>query len=139
MSGPARRYVEFYPELHRPRVSTFWWVHQRSYLVFILRELSSVFVAWSVVYVLLLVNAVRLGDDRYREFLDWSARPWLLVLNVVALAFLLFHAVTWFNLTPKAMAPRVRGTRVPPAAIAASVYVGWAVVSAFVFWLLVGA
>jgi fumarate reductase subunit C len=139
MNGRARRYTEFYPELYRPRITTFWWLRQRSYLVFILRELSSAFVAWSVVYVLLLVNAVRLGDERYREFLDWSARPWPLALNIVGLAFLVFHALTWFNLTPKAMVPRVQGRHVPPAAIAASAYVGWVVVSAFVFWLLVGA
>jgi fumarate reductase subunit C len=117
---------------------TFWWLRRRPYLVFILRELSSIFVAWTVVYLLLLVNAVRLGDDRYREFLDWSARPWPLVLNVVALIFVIFHAVTWFNLTPTAMAVRLRGKRVPPSLIAASAYLGWMVVSAFVLWLVVG-
>jgi len=139
MNGGARRYTEFYPELYASRISTFWWVRRRSYLLFVLRELSSVFVAWSVVYLLLLVNAVRLGEDQYREFLDWSSRPWPLVLNIVALLFLAFHAVTWFNLTPKAVAPHVRGRRVPPAVIAASAYLGWVVVSAFVVWLLVGA
>jgi fumarate reductase subunit C len=135
MSG----YTQFHPRWYRQRMSTWWWLRRRSYLVFILRELSSVFVAWSVIYLLLLVNAVRLGDDRYREFLDWSARPWPLVLNVVSLAFVVFHAVTWLNLTPQAVAVRLRGKRVPRAWIAASAYLGWVVVSAFVLWLLVGA
>jgi succinate dehydrogenase subunit C len=132
-------YTEFHPRWYRPRISTYWWLRRRSYLVFILRELSSVFVAWSVVYLLLLINAVRLGNDRYQEFLDWSASPWLLALNAVSLAFVGFHAITWFNLTPQAMAVRIRGRRVPPGWIAGSAYLGWIVVSAFVLWLLVGA
>jgi fumarate reductase subunit C len=30
-------------------------------------------------------------------------------MNVVTLAFLLFHAITWFNLAPQAMVVRIRG------------------------------
>jgi fumarate reductase subunit C len=58
------------------------------------------------------------------------------VLNVVTLAFVLYHAVTWFQLTPKAMVVRLRGRRVPGAAIAASAYAGWVVVSGLVAWLV---
>jgi len=133
------RYTEFYPELYRSPISIFWWLERRSYLLFVLRELSSLFVAWSVVYLLLFINAVRQGDAQYREFLDWAASPWLLVLNLVSLVFVTFHAVTWFNLTPQAMAVRLRGRRVPRSWIAGSAYLGWIVVSAFVAWLLVGA
>ena len=55
-----------------------------------------------------------------------------MVLNVVALAFLVLHVVTWFSLTPQAMDVRLRGRPVPAALIIASQYVGLAVVSAFV-------
>jgi fumarate reductase subunit C len=139
-TGPGvPRYTEFFPQLYQSPISTFWWLRRRSYLTFVLRELSSVFVAWSVVYMLLFINAVRQGDQRYQEFLDWSASPWLLVINLVTLLFVVFHAITWFNLTPQAMVVRLRGRRVPRSLIAASVYLGWLVVSAFVVWLLVGA
>jgi len=131
--------AELQPRLYRRPVSVWWWVGKRSYLIFILRELSSVFVAWFVVFFLMLVAAVGRGPGDYQDFLDWAARPWVLVLNVVALLFVLLHAVTWFNLAPKAMVVRVRGRRVPPLWIAASQFAGWAVVSAFVVWLLVGA
>ena len=89
--------------LYRPPVPRFWWLHRRSYLLFVLRELSSVFVAWFVVFLLLMVNAVHAGNDSYQSFLHWSGRPWVLMLNIVALAFVLLHAITWFNLAPKAM------------------------------------
>jgi fumarate reductase subunit C len=119
-------------------MSTWWWLKRRSYLAFILRELSSIFVAWSVAYLLLLVHAVSGGDLRYREFMSWSANPGILLLNLVSLFFVVFHAVTWFNLAPQALAVRFRGKRVPGTWIAVSNYAAWALVSALVAWLLLG-
>jgi fumarate reductase subunit C len=116
----------------------FWWAGRRSYLIFVLRELSSVFVAWSVVFLLLLVHAVSQGGKQYQQFLNLSSNPWMLALNVVTLAFLVFHALTWFNLAPQAMVVRLRGKRVPRSAIAGAHYVGWALLSALLAWLIVG-
>ena len=50
----------------------------------------------------------------------------------------MFHAITWFNLAPKAMVVRVGGTRVPGLLIAGSNYLAWAIASALVGWLLLG-
>ena len=125
------------PRYH-PAVPVFWWTRKASYLVFVLRELSSVFVAWLVLFLLLFVRAVGRSEAAYEEFLDWAASPWLVTLNVIALGFIVLHTVTWFSLTPQAMAPRVRGKRVPPAAIIGAQYVGLAVVSAFVVWVVLG-
>jgi len=121
---------------YRSRMSTWWWLRKPSYLAFMLRELSSVFVAWAVIFLLLLVYAVGRGAQGYRDFLSWAGTPWVVTLNGVTLVFLVYHAVTWFNLTPRAMAVRLRGRRVPGLAIAGPAYAGWLVVSAFVAWLL---
>jgi fumarate reductase subunit C len=131
-------YTPYHPRWHRTRVSTYWWMQRASYLVFILRELSSVFVAWFVVYLLVLVRALGQGESSYRQFLDWSGSPFILLLNLVSLFFVVFHAVTWFNLAPKAMVVHVGRTRVPGFLIAASNYFAWAVASALVAWLLLG-
>ena len=125
-------------EVYRPTISRFWWLHRRSYLVFVLRELSCVFVAWFVVFMLLMVDAVHAGDDAYRRFLDWSGSPWVLALNIVTLAFVLLHAVTWFNLAPKAMAIRMRGQRISPGSVAAAHFAAWAVATAVVAWIVLG-
>ena len=121
---------------YRRTLSTWWWVRKPSYFMFVMRELSSIFVAWFVLYLLLLVAAVGRGDAAYQDFLDFAAHPIVVVVNVVALAFVVLHTVTWFSLTPKAMAARVRGRPVPPAAVIASQYVGLVAVSAFVVWLV---
>ena len=121
---------------YRRPISTWWWLRKRTYFVFVMRELSSVFVAWLVVYLLLLIRAVGRGETAYEDFLDRADAPWLVALNVIAFLFVLLHMVTWFNLTPQAMDVRMRGDRVPAAAIIASQYAWLAVVSGFVFWLV---
>jgi fumarate reductase subunit C len=122
--------------LYRPRISTWWWTRKRTYFVFVMRELSSIFVAWFVVFLLLFIWNLARGDAAYRGFIDWAGSPWVIALNVVALAFVLFHTVTWFNLTPQAMDVRVEGHKVPAFHIIAGQYTGLVVVSAFVAWLV---
>jgi fumarate reductase subunit C len=129
MTMPVRAY--------RQPVSRFWWAKRRSYLLFMLREISCVFVAWSVVYLLLLVRAIGTGGDSYDRFLDWSANPLVVALNVIALIFLLLHAVTWFGLAPRAFVVHVGGNQVPARAILAGHYAAWLVVSAVLAWLVV--
>jgi hypothetical protein len=69
MSQP-QIYQDFHPRWYRPRMSTWWWLGRRTYVAFILRELSSVFVAWTVVFLLLLVRAVAGESGSYAAFLD---------------------------------------------------------------------
>jgi fumarate reductase subunit C len=122
--------------LYRRPISVWWWTRKRTYFLFVMRELSSLFIAWLVLYLLLFVRAVSRGAAAYADFLDTASSPWLVALNVVAFAFLLLHTVTWFSLTPKAMVVSVRGRPVPAAAILAGQYAALAVVSALVFWLV---
>ena len=119
---------------HRP-ISTWWWLRKRSYFVFVMRELSSIFVAWFVLFLLVMITAVGRGGSSYESFLDVAAHPVVVAINVVASAFLVLHLVTWFALTPQAIVVEVRGRRVPGSVILASQYVGLAAVSAFVVWL----
>lgn len=123
--------------LYRQPVSRLWWLRRPSYLLFILRELSSVFVAWFVAYLLVLAYAVGQGESSYQRFLDWSANPLLIALNVVALGFVVLHSVTFFQAAPTTTVVRLRGRRVPAAALAAPIFAAWAVVSAFLIWLVV--
>jgi fumarate reductase subunit C len=150
------------PTTYRQPVSRLWWTKKWTYFLFMMRELTCVFVAWSVVFLMMLVYAIGRGEASYRQFLDWASSPVVVVVNVVALAFLVLHTVTWFALTPQAAVVRGRGRkvvrtrmvhvagrivpaatvirvggRVPAAIVIASQYVGLAVVSAFIVWLVV--
>jgi fumarate reductase subunit C len=102
-----------------------------------LREISSVFVAWFVVVLLLQIRALSRGPEAYAAFELWLQNPLIVLLNLIALFFVVFHAITWFNLAPRAMAIRLRGRRVPDLWIVGTNYVSWAAISLVVVWLLV--
>ncbi|MER6997931.1 hypothetical protein [Streptomyces sp. NPDC000410] len=123
-------------QTYRRPVPVFWWLRRRAYFVFVLRELSSVFVAWFVVFLLLMAGAVAEGGGAYERFLDWSGQWWAVLVNTVALLFVLLHTVTWFGLAPRAMVVRLRGRRVRPGSILALHYVLWALLSAATAWLI---
>ena len=129
-------YTEYPPKGYRVRMSTYWWLGGGPYLKFIVREISSVFVAWFVIETLLQINALIDGPAAYTEFENFMRNPLIIALNVISFFFVAFHAITWFNLAPKAMAVRIGGKRVPGILIAGPQYVAWLVVSAGVAWLL---
>ena len=45
--------------LYRRPVSVWWWTRKRTYFVFVMRELSSIFVAWFVLFLLLFLRGGR--------------------------------------------------------------------------------
>ena len=129
-------YTEYHPRWYRTRVSTYWWMKRRSYLAFILRELSSIFVAYFVVITLLQIHSLSRGSEAYARFEERMRNPLMIVLNAISFLFVLFHTITWFNLAPRAMVVRLRSKRVPEILIAGSNYVAWLVISASVAWFI---
>lgn len=129
-------YKEFHPRWYRPRVSVYWWLGQWQYLKFILRELSSVFVALSVVLILLELQALRRGPEAYSRLQHRLHSPFAIALALISFFFVAFHTITWFNLSPAAMAVRLRGKRIPDVWVAASNYAIWVVASAAVAWVI---
>jgi fumarate reductase subunit C len=129
-------YTLYHPKWYRPRVSVWWWLQRWSYLLFVVRELTSVFVAAFALVLLWALYAVRLGPDAYAHFLARLKTPPFLALNAVALLFVLYHAVAWLLLTPRAMIVRVRGRRLPDGLVVAANFVGWLVLSVAVTWAL---
>jgi fumarate reductase subunit C len=130
-------YTDYHPRWLRRHVSTYWWLQRGSYFAFILREASCLPVAWVVVYLLFLVRAVIEGPAAYGAFLTWSASSGILLVNIVSFAFLVFHAITFFDAAPQALVMHVGGRRVPGRLIAASHYAAWLAASAIVFVVLV--
>ena len=62
--------------------------------------------------------------------------PLAILFHVVGLAFALLHTITWFNLTPKAMAVWKGEERLPPAMMIVPNYIAWIVVSGVVTWVV---
>jgi fumarate reductase subunit C len=128
--------TEFHPRWYRERVSTYWWMSSWRYLLFILRELTSVAVAWSVVITLLLLRALLNGPEAYARYMHRLQSPVVIAINIIVFCFLLLHTITWFNLAPRAMPVRLNGKRVPEFLVAAPNYVLWVVASAVIAWFV---
>ncbi len=128
-------YTPFHPKWYRSRVSVWWWLQKAVYTRFVLRELTSLAVAFFALVALWKVHALRAGPEAYAQFLARMKSPLFLVFNSLALIFVLFHALTWFNLAPKAMVIRLGGKRVPDAVISGLNYLVWLVLSLGVAWL----
>jgi len=108
----------------------------RSYALFILRELTSVFVGLFAVGLLWHLRVLMEGPEAYAYFLAQLRRPIFVALNSVALLFILFHTMSWFNRTRREMVLRVGGRRVPDLVVAGLNYVAWLLLSGAVAWVL---
>jgi fumarate reductase subunit C len=131
--NPGHVHTAYHPRWLRRHVSTLWWMERASYFAFILREASCLFVAWFVAYLLLLVWAVSQGAAAYAAFLTRAGQPAVATLNIVAFAFLMYHAITFFDAAPQALVVHIGRRRVPERLIAIGHYAGWAVVSLAIF------
>ncbi|HTE02577.1 MAG TPA: fumarate reductase subunit C [bacterium] len=120
---------------HQPMSPT-WWLRNRAYFLFMLRELTSVFIAGYAILLLILLYQLNAGRDAYQSYLRFLAAPGMVAFHVIALAAALFHTVTWFNLTPKVLVVRMGGRHVPASVIAGVNYVAWIVISALVAWIV---
>lgn len=119
---------------YRPRLPWAWWRRNPRYAVYMLRELSSVFIAiWAALF-LAQLNTLRQGREEYDDFVAAQRRPAWLAFNVVTFLFALLHAVTWFQLSGvvlSGMAQKVRvaGVRPTPQMLTSGNFAGWAAAS----------
>jgi fumarate reductase subunit C len=121
-----------------PRRSEWWFTKNRRYLLFQLRELSSVFVILYAFLILWELWALRGGSSSWAAFLDvWYSRP-MMILNLVILAFVLLHTATWFLLTTRVPLFRIHGRAPPETLIVGSMVAIWAVASFLVLRFLYG-
>ncbi len=122
---------------HRSMAPT-WWLSNRAYFLFMLRELTSVFIAAYLMLFLLMLQKLVVGREAYDAYLKFLATPGMLTFHVLALAAALFHSITWFNLAPMAMRLQVGEKRVSAMVVVGVNYVAWIALSlaitAIVLW-----
>ena len=83
---------------YKPPMPALWWTKNVNLILFMVREITSVFAAGYVLYLLVLLGYLKSGDtaafDRSLE------SGFSTFLQVVALIFVIYHSITWFNLLP---------------------------------------
>ena len=87
-----------YPELPRKKLGPGWWLGNRHYTIYMMRELTSFFVAvYSILYIYQIV-LLATSAGSYTRYLDILKNPFMIGFSIIILGFTLFHAATWFFL-----------------------------------------
>ena len=120
------------------KVPNTWWLKRKPYFLFIVRELTSVAVAGYCAFLLYLMYELREGPGAYSAAIGLIKSPVSVILHAVGLLLVLYHTITWFNVTPKVLVFHLGEERVPAVVIAGAHYAGWLATSALVAWLLLG-
>jgi fumarate reductase subunit C len=106
-----------------------WWLKKKSYFFFMLRELSSLFIALFLVVYLVEIYQLTKGPDAYIAFTQKLSSPGWILFHVVVLLFALYHSFTWFQSSAVVLPIRLGERLVPRQTVTALHIVAWAVVS----------
>ena len=92
-----------HPAWQRPM--TGWWRRRAVHRRYMLREASALFVTAYAVLLLAGLACLLRGEAAYAAWRALLASPVSIGLHALALPFLAYHAVTWFQVMPKTAPP----------------------------------
>lgn len=112
-----------------------WFLRQSRYLRYMAREITCVFIGAYAVVLLVGLRRISEGRQAYESFLQALTSPAGVVFQLIILVFAVYHSMTWFNVTPKAMPLQIGEDFLPGKVIIGAHYVGWLAVTAIVLLL----
>jgi fumarate reductase subunit C len=113
-----------------------WWLKKRAYFLFMMRELSAVFVGAYAVLLLVMLWKLKQGPQAYTDFVAFLRTPVSIAFHIVALAAAIYNSITTFNAIPQVMPIRQGEEKLPGAMMVAPNYVAVVVVSVAILWVL---
>jgi fumarate reductase subunit C len=103
-----------YPELPRKHLGPGWWLANRPYTLYMIRELTSFFVAvFSILYIY-QVALLAGSPGSYDQYLTVLRNPFMIGFSVIILAFTLYHSLTWFYLIGRVQPLKIGGKKTTP-------------------------
>ena len=128
MSAHGKPYVR---EVSRYR----WFLRSPRYMRYMAREVTCVFIALHALVLLVALKRLSEGREAWETFLDNLTAPVGVQLQLLILAFAVYHSPSWFNVTPKAMPVQIGENFLPGAVIVGAHYAGWLAASVAVLFL----
>ena len=133
-----------HPPATPPRVPAYsrrmpanWWLKNPRYFKFMVRELTAVFAALWVLLFLTQIPLMVGGPEAHSRWLATVRSPGWILFSLVSLAFVLFHAWTWFEVMGDIIYVRLGKTAIRASTIVAAIVVVWVVVSLVIAYVLV--
>ena len=143
MAGPAHPDAMAPPKPGRtrtapPQMPTSWWGSRRirTYLLFDATGIVYFLVAFQAIR---LVNALGAGPESWNAAMESLENPIYIAFHVLCLVSVVFVAVRFFRLFPKAQPPTLGPVRPPPSAVIhGMLYVLWLGTTVFMTAILAG-
>lgn len=119
---------------YRPRLPATWWLRNRRYLFFMVRDFTVVPITLWLVSLLVQLWRLREGEGAVA-----FASPAYVAFSLVCLAFALLHSVTWLNLSGVILRVKLGQKVVPPGMVTGVNFAQWVlatlVIGALLIWL----
>ena len=114
---------------------TTWYFRHPSYMRYMAREITSLFIAAYCVLLVFGLQSLAAGPDAWQDYLLALKSPASIVFQLLVLIAAVYHAATWFNATQKAMPLQIGENFVPGTMISGAHYVAWALLSFIILYL----
>lgn len=93
-----------------------WYMHNRFFKLYMLRELTSVPVALAALNLFYGLAALAGSPESWAGWIEMQQHPLMVLFNLLAIAAACFNSKTWFEAVPKAM-PIQKGEKFVPAKV----------------------
>jgi fumarate reductase subunit C len=116
-----------------------WYLKNKRYFAYMVRELTAVFAALWVIMFLIQIPAMGAGAQNLVAHGSWlyfvHSTEWVL-FSVIAFFFVGYHAITWFKLMGTVMWMRFSREPVPAKLIVTTMFLAWAAVSVIIAFFI---
>ncbi len=112
-----------------------WWLGASRYRRYMLRELTSLLIGAYAFTLIIGLWRISQGADAFNAWLAALQSPLGLFFSAVTFIAALYHSITWFNVTPKAMSIRIGVNKVPDKMIIGAHYAAWFLISLLLYLL----
>lgn len=123
---------------YKPQLSRTWWLKHQFYRLYMLREATVIPLLFFVGCLLYGIFSLTQGEAQWQNWLIFMAKPWVVLLNLLALAASLYHAWTFFQLFPQVMPIKIAGKQVPNIFIVIGQWIGVVVVAILLAIIVTG-
>jgi len=118
------------PRVYKAEMPRGWWLRQRHYFLYIIREFTALPMALWLLWLLYEIQRASNGTKGYYP----PCSPAFVAFSVIVLAFALYHTYTFLSLAGVII--HIRG--VPSRLIVLSQFAAWLVASAVIAAVLIG-
>ena len=130
-----QQHIEYHYDTYKPKMSPIWWLKSRRYFMFMMRELSSVFVAAFALLFLYQLFLLTKGPEVYAAFQRSLMTPKFIAFYAIAFVFSVYHTITWLGVVGRIQVLRFGDFTVPPKLMTASTFIGFFFVSAVIGYI----